>query len=383
MEVFISGLLEESALDQGYAAATGATVTWLDPKDFVKHCETTDNAQSEQRWIWLYRGPWSMLAAPSDIPADQQLLDKWLEQQRVVLKLHHEKPATVLLVNRKTTTAQELFSSLGLTPLPTKTASSPEQNDLSMALAKLFEWIDPYFWEVFEALEAVAWIPKGNPLFRNQLAPPSLETVLQITTLLTAGHRLPEVEKELSEQLQHVHELRSNLKKIQVSDSELNELKQENELLLLQLHQVQEELEKTFLENRERSAALEEEKKKQTQKAVQTKQDYQILEQQLAELVTAEKKSAETLEKVRQANTHLLAEKKALAERNTELEQRAAHELKELQEENELLLLQLHQVQEELESYFLAGQQMGVTLIQSQHTMDQARQLLCRIALQR
>jgi DNA repair exonuclease SbcCD ATPase subunit len=373
MELFISGYLEEDALEQGYGAATGATVTWLNPDDFVERCRTAENSRSDQHWIWLYRGPWSLAAAPLDISADQQFIRNWSERQRVLLKLRHELPTTVLLVNRDTTTAHELFSALGLQPLPTNAPIFHDQVDLTTALGKLFEWIDPYCWEVFEALEATALITTGNPLFRNRLAPPPPETLHQIATLLKAGRRLPEAEQELTEQRQTVNDLQN----------ELNDLKQENELLLLQLHQVQEELEKLFVQKSDQSDFLEEENKKLTQIAAQAKQECQILERKLTELSTAQKKSADTLKKVQQANTNLLAEKEALAERITEIEQRAAHELKGLQDENELLLLQLHQVQEELESYFLAGQQMGATLTRSQHTMDQARLLLCRLALQK
>lgn len=97
---------------------------------------------------------------------------------------------------------------------------------------------------------------------------------------------------------------------------QLDDLKQENEILLLQLHQVQEELESTFL-------------------------------------------SKQQLEKV-------------------QLEQKAdpklQEQLKEQQQENELLLLQLHQVQEELERYFLEHQKLS----QEQQAISQQNRQLQR-----
>ncbi len=114
---------------------------------------------------------------------------------------------------------------------------------------------------------------------------------------------------------------------------------EENELLLLQLHQVQEELEATFLENRklqQDSAALEktkgeidalkQEKDELAAQSVSQRGDLEVSEKQRREAV----QSAETMQT----------------------------EKDDLVEENELLLLQLHQVQEELEVYFLENQKL-------------------------
>ncbi|MCG5510663.1 hypothetical protein [Ectothiorhodospira lacustris] len=95
---------------------------------------------------------------------------------------------------------------------------------------------------------------------------------------------------------------------------QLSELKQENELLLAQLHQVQEELEATFLKHQESEKALQQAK-------------------QAAAKITHEPGQASAPQ------------------------QKAEKALEESQQENELLLLQLHQVQEELENYFLQHQQ--------------------------
>lgn len=91
-------------------------------------------------------------------------------------------------------------------------------------------------------------------------------------------------------------------------EEKVERLSKENELLLLQLHQEQEELESHYLEARK-------------------------LEEQLAE-------------KIRERDEQDKELKKKLGEREK-------FALKELEEENALLLLQLHQVQEELEGYYL------------------------------
>jgi Tfp pilus assembly protein PilP len=49
-------------------------------------------------------------------------------------------------------------------------------------------------------------------------------------------------------------------------------------------------------------------------------------------------------------------------------------------EENDLLLAQLHHVQEELERYFLANREYQTTLSSAQHTFLRTRQHISRLA---
>ena len=46
-----------------------------------------------------------------------------------------------------------------------------------------------------------------------------------------------------------------------------------------------------------------------------------------------------------------------------------------------MLLLQLHQVQEELEQYFLDNRQLQQVMGQSRHSLDRARHLISRLML--
>jgi len=105
------------------------------------------------------------------------------------------------------------------------------------------------------------------------------------------------------------------------TQAQLKEHQEENELLLLQLHQVQEELETTYQQASERLKKVE----RLTRDLETAKAERSQLERQTTEQRTA----LET----------------ELATTQTQLEDH--------QEENELLLLQLHQVQEELEHYYL------------------------------
>ena len=173
--------------------------------------------------------------------------------------------------------------------------------------------------------------------------------------------------------------------------AEVADLKSENELLLLQLHQVQEELESWFL----KSKAGEEE----LSSAKQAAQDAEALaharqaeiEQANAAKAAAEKIASERQTQIEQANAAKAAAEKVAAERQSQLDEAAKAretqraEVAELKSENELLLLQLHQVQEELEAWFLKAKDLGEELQQAKQSgkaaleevktrLDQARQ---------
>ena len=133
---------------------------------------------------------------------------------------------------------------------------------------------------------------------------------------------------------------------LQTAQAELKEAREEAELTLLQLHQVQEELEQVFLQKQARESEVNE------------------LKQQLRAR-EREPKSAQ------QSNS---------AVGNQQLATPQA-DLKEAREEAELTLLQLHQVQEELEHYFLLSREQSSLL--DAHAEQQKRvQKLLKVALQ-
>ncbi len=138
---------------------------------------------------------------------------------------------------------------------------------------------------------------------------------------------------------------------IATQQGKANELKRENELLLLKLHQVQEELENYFLKCQDLKAHLE----------VTTGEKGKLIESldQQAKLAADWKIKLELLTaKFDEVRT-------ALNTKQTEIatQQGKANELKQ---ENELLLLQLRQVQDELERYFLKYQELnGIVQLES------------------
>ncbi|MBL3599980.1 MAG: hypothetical protein JMN25_08930 [gamma proteobacterium endosymbiont of Lamellibrachia anaximandri] len=147
-------------------------------------------------------------------------------------------------------------------------------------------------------------------------------------------------------------------------ESANEETGQENELLLLQLHQVQEEFEAVFLQKQQIDQAQKEQdtKLKQLQQELdEAKRQFQAEEKIRKGLAGEQQKLQTQIEQLTKAKDE---QAKLTTERQTQLAQaRQSQEKleaanKETGQENELLLLQLHQVQEELEAVFLQKQQI-------------------------
>lgn len=125
---------------------------------------------------------------------------------------------------------------------------------------------------------------------------------------------------------------------------QLSETQQEGELLLAQLHQVQEELEKYFIQHGEEAKA---------------KTDLQALLE--AETHACQQNAASSAAAIQAAHATAQAAAQeqldAMAQENTRQAQQHRQQVQELTEEGDLLMAQLHQVQEELEHYFVQYQE--------------------------
>lgn len=166
-----------------------------------------------------------------------------------------------------------------------------------------------------------------------------------------------------------------------------NQAKQENTLLISQLHQVQEELEKYYLQSQKTAEQLKsvEAQKQQLQAQIDAKaklegelnslKDAKQKAEQLAneqkgklQAETDAKKKLESeianLKEVKQKSDNLAKEKQKLESELASLKetkQKADEQTKisnNAKQENELLISQLHQVQEELERYYLENQKL-------------------------
>lgn len=158
-------------------------------------------------------------------------------------------------------------------------------------------------------------------------------------SLLTAGSTEPDERAEHEQG--ELNELRQQL---QARDSELRDAQEEAELTLLQLHQVQEELEQLFLQNQAQARDSESDELNELRKQLQARD----------------------------------SESNELNELRQQLQARDS-ELKDSQEEAELTLLQLHQVQEELEYYFLESRKQASSQALTSAQLDQLQRIKQRL----
>jgi hypothetical protein len=146
---------------------------------------------------------------------------------------------------------------------------------------------------------------------------------------------------------------------------QLSETQQEGELLLAQLHQVQEELEKYFIQHGEEQKARQQEAQAKAE-AIQQRDEEAHAKAQLQALLEAETHarqhdaaSSAAAIQAAHATAQAAAQEQldALAQENTRQAQQHRQQVQELTEEGDLLMAQLHQVQEELEHYFVQYQE--------------------------
>jgi hypothetical protein len=237
MSTLISGLNEADCRDfVGVESWNKHVARWCAPDKLAAEA-------SGQPLIWLYRAPWSTLGQMSgdDHPDIQGGLARWLEQNRGILNMRRQFSDNLLLVNTDRVRPADLRARLAgaavtqdaIDNLPTSLEAS-----CGSLLGQLFHWSAPQYWDVLEALEAAAWLPFGEPLFRGDCT----ASEAQLNTLLDVMHgrrELHPLRQTPDEDISSNHHLKQ----------ENSELRQESELLLLQLHQVQEELEQYYLKN--------------------------------------------------------------------------------------------------------------------------------------
>ena len=186
--------------------------------------------------------------------------------------------------------------------------------------------------DAFEELYACVSVPSGEEELMNKQMALMLESIMeQITRQRDESERkLQTAEKTKAEALSKVKSLETQLQELTTEhskntktlESSISELESENELSLLQIHQLQEELEHYYAKYGSES------------------------EQKLQ---AAEKIKAEALSKVKSLEAQL---QKLITEHNKDTKALESS-ISGLESENELSLLQIHQLQEELEHYYV------------------------------
>ena len=203
MNILVSGL-DEKACRRAIGAdpALESLVRWCPPDQFLEQLDRSAPA-SDVRGIWLYQAPWTTGMMSATGTHVGQTLAEWLRNNRNVLNARHRLHESLVLANIDRTSADELHGLvLGRESNQRADTQSANSAPPRPALGKLFDWIAPQYWDVFEMLEAAAWIPRGGqPIFR-ELSSPTEEHLHELLRVLQDGHGAMHLRRELTEHAQ-------------------------------------------------------------------------------------------------------------------------------------------------------------------------------------
>lgn len=180
----------------------------------------------------------------------------------------------------------------------------------------------------------------------------------QLITLMSEKQSL---EQQLSQNVLLLEQSKNSVSAEQQAQIERSE--QENKLLISQLHQVQEELEKYYLQHQKTTEQLKsvEQQKQQLQAQADAKAKLESelntlkdAKQKAEQLANEHKKKADEVAQYKQKLESELVSLKE-AKKKADEQAQASNNAKQ---ENDLLISQLHQVQEELERYYLENQKL-------------------------
>ncbi|WP_028634720.1 hypothetical protein [Pseudomonas parafulva] len=394
MQTLLSGLSEQAS--RAYVGASlddTFSFQWKPAAQLIADFDLTNGTVSRQA-VWFYRAPWNWLADGTTVDV-MAALQQWQTEQRAVLQLRRTLRQRLILVNIDRVTPQALFERLGLAynDQPVQLFTDP----LAATLAGVFEQMAPESWTLYEALEAAAWLPNGEPEFRSNRPLPTTTGLIELLELIHAGRQLPNAQLQLHERERTITSLRR--------ESELARHTQqyghdERGQVQSQLHRAQQALADREAENeylKEQRSSLQQQLAQahtDLQQAIQaasagssgTKpfaEENQLLLAQLhAVQAELEKRHLESQDfndkyaKLKQELDHALA---AQQQSGADMAGATAN-AQALGEENELLLSQLHLVQEELENYYLANREILAAMDQSNHTLHRARKVISRVA---
>jgi len=378
MGVLISGLDESACAAALPGAWPQVRLQWLAPDVFLQRAETFGAATEEEtieRWVWLYRAPWSIdqrTALFGVEPADAgqgDLLGRWYRQQRAALAIRRILGSRMLLVNVERIQGAELARELGLTTQADAESITGDETDsgsqlpwfrpdtMGQGLAKLFDWALPQYWDLFEDLEAAAWLPQGEPLFRQVLQPVSQEAMEQLLHLTHQGLRAPQLDASLNEQRAAL----ASLQRLQRDTADALQREQQSQANLQSQSAARiSELERALEQAEAARSSLSSER--------------DALRTNLSE---REAEAAGLQQALEQANKALDDAQHAAAESE---EARAALSAREqaLMEEQSRLNAELSRLSDALDGQSSANRELRARLSRSTETLDRARVQLCR-----
>ncbi|WP_151447301.1 hypothetical protein [Lacisediminimonas profundi] len=353
----------------------------------------------------MYESPWDAVLAVSEEQLSEYL-DVWMRYHSGLLRLRQESGGRLILVSarRLDDSAALLFDEVrsicGHAPEYASELDGADHTPDGMAAlrAKNFEWIAPEYWDVYEALESCSWLGNGEPEYRDNL---SVIDSIDLAEVAADWHRalhLPRLLGERNAQLIAQGEITANTEaELQEARTLADEIRQQVSHLQSQYDDAQEgirrltveahastenhenetrhlqeklaRLDEALQDSMRERGLLEQSLEKQASAAQQREVELQSLmvtqseaaqkrEQELQESSRKQTESAQARVQELEAALHAQSEASRKIERDLQERLRAAEEVaKENASEADLLLAQLHQVQESLESTFIQGQE--------------------------
>jgi len=396
MGVLISGLDNDACAALFEAYWPHQQLHWATADEFLRQAETPlqkTDVEAAQTLLWLYLPPWS-LQAPGfrggDSEAARLGLAPWYQQQRAALALRRTLGERMLLVNAERVTGMQLAVRLGLTRSPEHSLSGqlapqpepPFSDAMGLSLAKLFEWSLPQYWDLFEDLEASAWLPYGDPLFRRDLEPVSVAGLEALLARLQQGLQAPQLHSALDQSTALATSLRDRLQKTETAlEHEQDALAELRQQLKDRVAEFEERLEQRESERAamaaERDAlqtALADEHGRLLERERELAEAHGALAQARQETAEARRQAIELERGATEAQAARAAQEAAQQAESTA----AAARAQALTEDKQRLQAELHEIKDAHEGQLAANRELRARLARSTETLDRARVQLCR-----
>jgi len=297
-----------------------------------------------------------LMASDSETVALEALFTEWRASHERMFRFYHRNARHCLLVDARDCAANpaefmECCRTRWNLPLADATdiaAAPPARDTLAFSLAHQIVRDYPQALALQRELEtAITRLGKeqgatdDHPRRQGHLGISHLARTFR-RVASTAGIAWAELRAQFNEAV------RTHAQEPKIIEMKLAASARENEILLSRLDQTQEELEAAASESESRKCQIEE------LRTVKAKLDQEL--SAFAARSNELQKEVQTLTQARDEQAALAARNEAERKTRTEALEAAQVKLKEAEQENELLFLQLHQVQEELEHYFLKHQ---------------------------
>jgi hypothetical protein len=169
-----------------------APENFIPPEEFLQVLHSS--SEQPQNLVWLYRAPWHILSS-LDTSDSQKWLEGWFNQQTEILNCYHNRLHTFKVINIDATASRQLLQDCETTDI--STLRTTEIQNQSLLLPTLFSEFAPKYWDVFEALESISWLPEGEPIFRQFDCQVSEKDLFVFFNDLLKKNRLPSTELQL------------------------------------------------------------------------------------------------------------------------------------------------------------------------------------------